>query len=99
MQHIPSDDVINFSISLYKNVGESMTTRDGVSILLHLYRAFNFGVMIIILVSIVANLFHVESGMYITTIEGSLTIIHVGMIHNCVVLCTITTSTINILVS
>lgn len=76
MQHIPVDDVLQISLSLYKAIGERMIDRT--SKILHLYRAFNIIVMIFILAGIIANLFHVEGGMYISTIEGSLTVIHVG---------------------
>lgn len=78
MHHISDEDVIQLSISLYRNIGETMD-KDG-SKILNIYRLCNIIVMIINLTAILTNLFYVAGGMYITTIEGSLTIIHVSYI-------------------
>lgn len=76
MEHISSDDILQLSMSIYKTLGESMTNET--SSLLNLYRFFNIIVLFTILITILVNLFHVESGTsYIKTVEGSITITHV----------------------
>lgn len=76
MEHIPQDDIIQIGLSAYRTVGESMTRNK--SLLLSIYRFLNITIMIITLIAILVNLFHVQGGMYIRTVEGSLTVIHVS---------------------
>lgn len=80
MRHIPEDDVLQISLSLYKIIGEKMI--NGTSKILRLYRGFNIIVMIVILSANIANLFQIEAEMYISTLQGSLTVIHVCIKHN-----------------
>lgn len=78
MEHIPEDDILQLSINAFKTIGESMAA-DTTHAILNVYRFINMVVMGITITPIVANLFHVEPAMYIQTIEGLFSVIHVGI--------------------
>lgn len=75
MNQIPRGDILQMSISSYKMFGEYMEIGTKK---LNLYRLFNIMVLSLNIAFSVISLNHLENGMYMRTIEGGTTALHVS---------------------
>lgn len=74
MDEIPSDDILQISMNLYRLLGETGKTN---SKLLYLFRVFNCATLIIAIVFTTASFGNVQGDLYMKSMEGALTASHV----------------------
>lgn len=74
MDYIPSEDILHVSVHLYNFIGEF--TKYNLKIL-YLYRLLNCLLFGLNLVSMLASLSQAEGTMYIKSMEGIITTVHV----------------------